>query len=128
MQYCGHRGPEAGAGMAEDRSRSSVWCSKMPTRTRGPIMVMTPSSSSTSRWGDRPARDVGEDLSQLVKRPMATSEVVASAKLIWPVSTTAAASARSARRAAFIPLPALLLVSSPASIDRRRPGLMNHSE
>jgi hypothetical protein len=31
---------------------------------------------------DRPARDVGEDLRQLVERPTATSEVVASAKLI----------------------------------------------
>jgi hypothetical protein len=31
---------------------------------------------------DRPARDVGEDLCQPVERPTATSEVVASAKLI----------------------------------------------
>ena len=32
---------------------------------------------------DRPARDFGEDLCQLVERPTATSEVVASAKLIF---------------------------------------------
>ena len=31
---------------------------------------------------DRPARDVGEDLCQLVERPTATSEVVTFAKLI----------------------------------------------
>jgi hypothetical protein len=77
---------------------------------------------------DRPARDVGQDLCQLVERPTATSKVVVSDKLILASQDDCGGLARSARRAVFIPLPPLLLVSSPASIDRRRPELMNHSE
>ena len=69
-----------------------------------------------------------KDLCQLVERPRATSEIVASARLILTNQHDCGGLERVGSESRIHPRPALVLVSSPASIDRRRPELMNHSE
>jgi hypothetical protein len=81
-QHRGHRGPEADAGMAEDALKIISLVFEDAGPDGGPdhdhdalVLIDLP-------MDDRPARDVGKDLCQLVECPTATSEVVASAKLI----------------------------------------------
>jgi hypothetical protein len=63
---------------------------------------------------------------QLVEGPTATSEVVASAKLILASQHDCGGLGEVGSENRIHPSAPLLLVSSPASIVRRRPGLMNH--
>ena len=72
--------------------------------------------------------EMSENLCQLVKRPTATSEVVASDKLILASQHNCGGVGGVGSESRIHPSAPLLLVSSPASIDRRRPELMNHSD